>query len=115
MMINTDLIVNCIKIFVINMCVYYCFEKISNNTEKRLRNNIILTTINLLILSVYVLVGNNLNSFLKLILKPSFKVYMLTWLSKYQHENGLFLITFGKTDEAIVEAHDLSRKAKPDT
>lgn len=57
-------IIDYIKLFVSNMCIYYCFEKISNNNKNHLKNNIFLAVINLIILFIYVPINNNVNSFL---------------------------------------------------
>ena len=54
MKISIDLIVEYIRLFVTNMYVYYCFEKIVNNREKHIRNNIILMISNSLLLLIYV-------------------------------------------------------------
>lgn len=54
MKLRVDLIVEYIRLFVTNMYVYYCFEKIVNNKEKHIRNNIILIIVNSLLLLVCV-------------------------------------------------------------
>lgn len=59
-----ELSVDYIKLFVINMCVYYCFEKILNIKEKRLRNNLILIPVNIILLFGYIYVKITVGTFL---------------------------------------------------
>lgn len=63
MILNIDMILLYIRLFVVNMCVYYCFEKILNISKCRLRNNIILVVINLVLLFVYVSFRYSVNTF----------------------------------------------------
>lgn len=65
---NLEMIIYYIRLFVINMCVYYCFEKILNIRENRLRNNIILTVLNLILLFVFIHIRNSFNSLLPFVI-----------------------------------------------
>ena len=62
--ISIDLIIDYMRLFINNMYVYYCFEKISNNKENRVRNNIILIVFNLILLLACVPIKSNFNSVL---------------------------------------------------
>ncbi len=64
---TTDIIVYFLRMFISNMCVYYCFEKILNLKENRLRNNIILFCINIILIFVYVHAKLMFESFLPFI------------------------------------------------
>ena len=63
MILNIDMILLYIRLFTINMCVYYCFEKILNINKYRFRNNIILVATNLVLLFVYVKFRYSVNTF----------------------------------------------------
>ena len=64
---NLVMIINYIKSFVVNMCVYYCFEKISNNKENHVRNNIVLLIVNLILVFAYTFIKSKLDNFLPFI------------------------------------------------
>lgn len=64
MELDLELTVDYIKLFIINMCVYYCFEKLLNIRENRLRNNIILVAINLVLLFIYIKIKSTVSSLL---------------------------------------------------
>jgi len=52
MNIYTDQIIYFIRLLISNISVYYCFEKIANKNQNRIRNYIILIIVNLLILPI---------------------------------------------------------------
>lgn len=62
MQISVDLVVDYIRLFLINMCVYYSFDKISNNRENRVRNSIILIISNAILVLLFLPIKNNNNS-----------------------------------------------------
>ena len=63
----TDIIIYYIRMFIINMCVYYSFEKILNIKENRIRNNIVLAIVNIILLLLYVPIKTAMKSFLPFI------------------------------------------------
>ena len=65
---NIDIIVDYMRLFINNMYVYYCFEKISNNRQNHIRNNIILVLVNILLVFVFIPIKNNANSVLLFLL-----------------------------------------------
>lgn len=62
--ITRDMIIEFIKLFVQYMCVFYCFNKISNNCERKCKQYIIIIIANIIMLLIYVVVKKLLNSFL---------------------------------------------------
>lgn len=68
MEITTDIVVNYIKVFIINICVYYSFIKISNNKEKSLKNIIIVSLVNIIMLLLYIPIKINVDGILPFIL-----------------------------------------------
>ena len=77
-----DIIIDYIRLFVINMCVYYCFEKISNNSEKHIRNNIILMVVNLILVFIFVPIKNNSNSVILFVVFGFIYTIVLSKLTK---------------------------------
>ena len=68
MELDIDLIIYYIRLFVTNMCVYYCFEKISNiGSDKRIKNNCILGLLNLILVFAYIVVKSKFNSFISFV------------------------------------------------
>lgn len=63
-MIDIDLVIYYVRLFATNMCVYYCFDKISNNNKNNMKNNIILILANLILILLYVVIKSSFNSVL---------------------------------------------------
>ena len=78
----SDTIIYFLRMFISNMCVYYCFEKITNNTENRLRNNVILIVANLILLPIYVLIKTKFDTFLLFILLYLIYTVIISKLTK---------------------------------
>lgn len=53
MVVNADVIVDYIRLFIINMCVFYCFEKISNYKDNHIRNNVVLIVVNFALVFIF--------------------------------------------------------------
>jgi len=64
MNIYTDQIIYFIRLLISNISVYYCFEKIANKNQNRIRNYIILIIVNLLILPIYIIAIDKFDTFL---------------------------------------------------
>jgi len=82
MQIDTDIIIYYIRLFITNMYVYYCFEKISNNTKNRFKNYIVLSITNIILLLVYVPMNNYFNSFIPFILLYIMYAMVISKLTK---------------------------------
>ena len=60
--ITTDVIINYLRMFVTNMYVYYCFEKIANYSDNRIRNYSILGVSNIILVAIYIVMKSMFDS-----------------------------------------------------
>lgn len=61
---NMVMIIHYIKLFAVNIGVYYCFEKLLRLEEKRLRNRTIIVVLNLIMILVYMQIRRTVSSVL---------------------------------------------------
>ena len=91
MLFTMELIIHYVRIFVINMCVYYCFDKMLNIKENQWKNGIVFGLANLIIILVYVPIRMKINLFL--LFAVMYFVYSLI-LAKLTNNNlGCSMVT----------------------
>lgn len=91
MEIGTELIVDYIKLLIINLCVYYCFEKMLNVKQNRLKNYAILTVINSILLVPYLYMKNIMNSLLPFMFMFFIYTLILSKITKYKFGYSLII------------------------
>ena len=64
MLWTLEFVVDYIKLLVMNMCVYYCFNKMLNKRDNSLKRNGLLLLINIVFVFIYVYIKSTVNSFL---------------------------------------------------
>lgn len=62
MAVSIDIIIDYLRLFVINMSVYYCFSKIGNKKQNYLKNSIILIIVNAILIFIFMPIKNKYNS-----------------------------------------------------
>ena len=85
-----------IKAFITNMCVYYCFEKFSNNRENHLKNNIILAIVNIILVYLYMIIKSNSNTFLPFIVMSFIYTIIISKLTKKElgYTLGMVIVSY---------------------
>ena len=82
MQLDIELIVDYIKLFITNMYVYYCFEKLLAIKDNRLRNYLILFGVNIILLIIYINIKMLFNSLLPFIIMVVLYTAVLSVITK---------------------------------